>query len=47
MKILLLILLSLSAFAQIKLPSLVSDGMVLQQNQVTQIWGWASPDEKI
>jgi sialate O-acetylesterase len=42
-----LILVCTSAFGQIKLPSLVSDGMVLQQNQVTQIWGWASPDEKI
>ncbi len=38
---------SLTAFGQVKLPSLVSDGMVLQQNQATQIWGWASPDEKI
>ncbi|MFM7019798.1 MAG: hypothetical protein ACKOXC_03260, partial [Aquirufa sp.] len=42
-----LILVCTSAFGQIKLPSLVSDGMVLQQNQATHIWGWASPDEKI
>jgi sialate O-acetylesterase len=42
-----LILVCTSAFGQIKLPSLVNDGMVLQQNQATHIWGWASPDEKI
>jgi sialate O-acetylesterase len=42
-----LILVCTSAFGQIKLPSFVSDGMVLQQNQATHIWGWASPDEKI
>ncbi len=42
-----LILLSQALFGQIKLPSLVSDGMVLQHQQVTNIWGWASPGEKI
>ena len=44
---LLLVTIGIHAFGQIKLPSLVSDGMVLQQNQATHIWGWASPDEKI
>ena len=33
--------------AQIKLPSLVSNGMVLQRDQATNLWGWASPGEKI
>ncbi len=33
--------------AQIKLPSLVSNGMVLQRDQATTLWGWASPGEKI
>ena len=33
--------------AQVKLPALVSDNMVLQQNAKVNLWGWASPDEKI
>jgi sialate O-acetylesterase len=32
---------------QVKLPQLVSDGMVLQRNQPIKIWGWASPLEKV
>jgi sialate O-acetylesterase len=38
---------SLTVFGQVKLPSLVSDGMVLQHRQATIIWGWAKPDEKV
>ncbi len=33
--------------AQVKLPALVSDNMILQQNAKVNLWGWASPDEKI
>ncbi|OQD41931.1 hypothetical protein BUL40_13855 [Croceivirga radicis] len=33
--------------AQIKLPQLISDGMVLQRNTETTLWGWASPNEQI
>ena len=33
--------------AQIRLPQLVSDGMVLQREAPVKIWGWASPCEKI
>ncbi len=33
--------------AQIKLPALVSDNMVLQRNSSINLWGWASPNEKI
>jgi sialate O-acetylesterase len=33
--------------AQIKLPALVSDNMVLQRNAAINLWGWASPNEKI
>ncbi|MEO7977471.1 sialate O-acetylesterase [Flavobacterium sp.] len=33
--------------AQVKLPALVSDNMVLQQNAKVNLWGWASPEEKI
>jgi sialate O-acetylesterase len=36
-----------SAYAQIRLPRLVSDGMVLQRQTVNRLWGWASPGEKI
>jgi sialate O-acetylesterase len=44
-----LIILSLqfSIKAQVKLPALVSDNMVLQQNAKVNLWGWASPNEKI
>lgn len=35
------------AFGNIRLPKLVSDGMVLQRGVETKIWGWASPGEKI
>lgn len=33
--------------SQIKLPRLISDGIVLQRNEKVKIWGWASPKEKI
>ena len=39
--------LKLTANAQVKLPALVSDNMVLQQNTKVNLWGWASPNEKI
>jgi sialate O-acetylesterase len=33
--------------AEVKLPSLVSDGMVLQQGMKVSIWGMADPGEKV
>lgn len=36
-----------SARADVKLPALVSDGMVLQANTPLRIWGWASEGEKV
>ncbi|QOG00575.1 sialate O-acetylesterase [Flavobacterium sp. MDT1-60] len=33
--------------AQVKLPALVGDNMVLQQNSKVNLWGWAAPNEKI
>jgi sialate O-acetylesterase len=33
--------------AQVRLPRLVSDGMVLQRDVPLHIWGWASPGEKV
>ncbi|MFA4867721.1 MAG: sialate O-acetylesterase [Pedobacter sp.] len=35
------------AFAKVKLPALISDGMVLQRDQALKIWGWADGGEKI
>ena len=43
----LLILLSCKAFAQIRLPRLISDNMVLQRDQPITVWGWAAPKEKV
>lgn len=36
-----------SISAQVKLPALVADNMVLQQNAKVNLWGWAAPSEKI
>lgn len=36
-----------SIIAQIKLPKLISDGVILQRNEKVKIWGWASANEKI
>ena len=38
---------SISLHAQIRLPRLVRDSMVLQRDANVKIWGWASPKEKI
>ena len=49
-KQLLSIILSLNvffAYADVKLPRLVSDGMVLQRDQKVKIWGWADKAEQV
>lgn len=38
---------NISAFAQVKLPSVISDNMILQQNKDIKIWGSASWGETI
>ena len=38
---------SVIAFSQVRLPKLVSDGMVLQRDAEVKIWGWAGKDEKV
>lgn len=43
----LLISLSVYASAQIRLPRLVRDSMVLQRETPIKLWGWSSPKEKI
>lgn len=38
---------SIDARSQVRLPRLVSDGMVLQLGDSVRIWGWAAPGEKV
>lgn len=45
--VLLLLVPVFSAFADIRLPQLVSDGMVLQRDEDLNIWGWADPGETV
>ncbi len=45
--LLLFLFLPASVFCRVKLPKLISDGMVLQRNADVRIWGWASAGEKI
>lgn len=33
--------------AQLRLPAIMSSGMVLQQNDSVTLWGWANPGEKV
>lgn len=33
--------------AQVKLPAIISDNMILQQNTKAALWGWAAPGEEI
>ncbi len=42
-----LISISLSVFADVRLPKIFGDNMVLQRNKPIPIWGWALPKEKI
>ncbi len=44
---LILLLLSIFVHGNVKLPVLISDGMVLQRDSKINIWGWASPGEKV
>jgi sialate O-acetylesterase len=38
---------SIAVEAQLKLPKLISDGLVLQRNTALNIWGWASPGDSV
>ncbi|HEX6846731.1 MAG TPA: sialate O-acetylesterase, partial [Chitinophagaceae bacterium] len=33
--------------AQLRLPAIISSGMVLQQNDSASLWGWGNPAERI
>jgi len=39
--------LALSSLAELKLPSVFSDGMVLQRDQKVAVWGWADPGKSV
>lgn len=47
MKAFLLLFLTFPAFAQLKLPKLFGDHMVLQRQKPVPIWGWAAPNERL
>src|SRR5882762_8853145 len=34
-------------FSQLRLPAILSSGMVLQQKDSVTLWGWAGPGEKV
>ena len=40
-------ILAAPAFADVKLPSIISDNMVLLQDTPATVWGWAAPGEKV
>ena len=35
------------SYADVKLPAVISNNMVLQQKTHVNIWGWANPGEKV
>ena len=45
--LLILILQSSICFCNIKLPKLISDGMIMQRDIDLNIWGWADPSEEV
>ena len=40
-------LFAITLFAEIRLPSILGNGMVLQQRTQANLWGWATPQKKI
>jgi len=46
-KIILSLLFTTAIFTQIRLPKLISDGMILQRDTELKIWGWASAGENV
>ncbi len=44
---LLLALCSLSAFAELRMPAVFTDHMVLQADQAIPVWGWGEPDSTV
>ena len=44
---LLLLVLSAAARADVRVPSVIGDNMVLQQGRKVRVWGWAEPGERV
>jgi sialate O-acetylesterase len=42
-----LLLIAFVSSADVRLPKLISNGMVIQRDRPVRVWGWASPGEKI
>src|SRR4051812_5644186 len=42
-----LLLAALPARAEVRLPSIISDNMVLMQEVPVNVWGWAEPQEEV
>ena len=42
-----ILFISVSSYSQVRLPKLISDGMVLQRDAKVKIWGWASSNENV
>jgi len=38
---------AVSARADVRLPALIGDNMVIQRDEPVHVWGWASPGERI
>jgi sialate O-acetylesterase len=45
--LILMLLSTVAVFGEVRLPKLISDGMVLQRDEQVKIWGWAASNEKI
>lgn len=43
----LFLMVSILVNANVRMPLLFSDGMVLQRNKTIPVWGWADPNEKV
>lgn len=41
------LLLSVASYSQLRLPAILSSGMVLQQKDSVSLWGWAGPSETV
>lgn len=41
------LIMATAAFGQVRLPRLISNGMILQRDANVKIWGWAGPNEAI
>ena len=43
----LILTLTTQTFADVRVPSLIGDNMVLQRDKKVRVWGWAAPNERV